>query len=187
MTQKHIHDKTNLVIQYINENKSTSVKKAKVSWIQANVQQYNADLNSSILTTNLLDNPSKNMVLIGVEDVVYTVAEEHSPKTIYREKKARPQTASCINILGVQKLISPSEAESLPQFVRNGSRSFLPKPVRPKSTKQRLYENIIETNVTSYEKHEKEIKIKKQIIVNSLKVRNSNHLEKNVRRQLYSH
>jgi hypothetical protein len=98
------------------------------------------------------------MVLIGIDDLEFSEVKEHTPKTIYREKKPRPLTASCINIHGVQKLITPSESENLPQFVRNGSRSFLQdsKPIRPKSTKQRLYENIIETNLSGYEKHEKE-------------------------------
>lgn len=48
-----------------------------------------------------------------------------------------------------------------------------------------MYENIMETNLSKYEK--KETEIKKQIIVESLKIRNSTSLEKNVRRELVRH
>ena len=54
------------------------------------------------MTTNVFENPSKNLVLIGIEDLQFTAPEEDlAPETAYKEKKPRPQTASCINIQGV--------------------------------------------------------------------------------------
>jgi hypothetical protein len=58
---------------------------------------------------------------------------------------------------------------------------------RPKSTKQRLQESIIETNVSNFQKKLSEDYQKKQIIVKSLRIRNVTQQDKDVRRDLFLH